>query len=294
MKILSKAPKMLKNELKSYGGPVVTAAAVAALMLASATVQAAETPEVDDIKFEEIKGSTVKRVILSEKAAERLGLELGQVEEKPMVLKQMFGGEVLHKVHVRIAQKKSRSGFGGFGKASAKPAPKQASALPTGPRPGEAWIRLVLSEEEWARVAQDKQARILPLATRNASKKVLMAKVSKLPPIEDRKRTMSTLYYIVDSPDHGLAAKNRVRIELALKGNNQTRKVVPYKSIWYDGQGVPWVYTIAGALKFERKKVEIERIIGDDVFLKTGPGVGTYVVTVGAALMYGAEVIFKR
>jgi hypothetical protein len=40
--------------------------------------------------------------------------------------------------------------------------------------------------------------------------------------------------------------------------------------------------------------VEIDRIIGDVVVLKSGPEVGTSVVSVGATFLYGAEVIFKK
>ncbi len=293
MKVVSWAPMKLKGQKTIVAEHFVTVVATAALLLALAPVQAAGQA----VQFQEIPGSAIKRVILTEKAAERLGLALGEIEEKSMVLKQMVGGEVLHKVHVRIAQKKARSasgGFGGFVKVANRPVPKQKTATVTGPRPGEAWIRLVMSDEEWARVANDKAARVLPLATRGELKKELMAKVSKLPPLEDRKRTMSTIYYIVEGGKHGLKAKNRVRVELPLKGDNKKRKVVPYSTVYYDGQGTPWVYTIVGPLTFERKRIDVERIVGDDAYLKSGPSVGTPVVTVGAALLYGAEVIYKK
>ncbi len=65
-------------------------------------------------------------------------------------------------------------------------------------------------------------------------------------------------------------------------------------ALYYDGQGVPWVYTISGPLTFERKRIEVERIDGDSVILKDGPSVGTLVVTVVAPQLFGAEVIFKR
>ena len=105
---------------------------------------------------------------------------------------------------------------------------------------------------------------------------------------------MLTLYYVVDGTDHGLEPKNRMRVELYLKGDNRKRKVVPYSALYYDGQGISWVYTISGPLTFERKRIVVERIDGDSVILKDGPSVGTLVVTVGAPQLFGAEVIFKR
>ena len=45
---------------------------------------------------------------------------------------------------------------------------------------------------------------------------------------------------------------------------------------------------------FERQRIEVEGIVGDLAMITDGPPVGTKVVTVGAPLLYGAEVIYKR
>ncbi len=278
-------------------GGFVTVAATAALLLAPVAAEAAgsgPTGPSSAVTFEKIPGSVLKRVILTAKAAERLGIELGEVSKRSIVRKQMFGGQVIHQLRVQMAQKKASGAFGGFARVAASPAPKPGAAKPTGPLAGEAWIRLALSEEEWARVAKDKPARVLPLATRGKMKKELTAVVSKLPALEDPKRTMLTLYYVVKGKDHGLTANNRMRVELQLKGSGKERKVVPYSALYYDGKGTPWVYVNTKKLTFERKRVEVERIEGESAVLKSGPEVGTRVATVGAALLYGAEVIFKR
>ena len=125
-------------------------------------------------------------------------------------------------------------------------------------------------------------------------KRELTAVLSELPALEDPKRTMLTLYYVVKGKDHGLTANNRMRVELQLKGSGKIRKVVPYSALYYDGKGTPWVYVSTKKLTFERKRVEVERIEGESAVLKSGPEVGTRVATVGVALLYGAEVIFKR
>lgn len=282
----------------TFAGRFVTFAATAALLLAPVAAHAAgsgPTGPSAAVKFEKIPGSAIKRVILSAKAAQRLGIETGEVREKSIVRKQMFGGQVSHPLRVRMAQKKSRGVFRALvWRAAAKPAPQPRMVMQAAPTADEAWIRLTLSEAEWDRVAKDKPARVLPLATRGKLKRELMALPSKLPPLEDPKRTMLTLYYVVKGKDHGLKVNSRMRVELQLKGDDRKRKVVPYSALYYDGKGTPWVYANTKPLTFERKRVEVERIEGDDVVLKDGPSVGTRVVTVGAALLYGAEVIFKR
>jgi hypothetical protein len=286
-----------RSDRTIVAGGLVTFAATAALLLAPVAAQAAGSGPAGPsaaVTFEKIPGSAIKRVILTAKAAERLGIELGEVSEKTIIRKQMFGGQVIHQLRVRVAHEKARGAFGGFARVAASPAPKPGTAKPTGPMAGEAWIRLALSEDEWARVAKDKPARVLPLATRTMIKRELTAVLSELPALEDPKRTMLTLYYVVKGKDHGLTANNRMRVELQLKGSGKIRKVVPYSALYYDGKGTPWVYVSTKKLTFERKRVEVERIEGESAVLKSGPEVGTRVATVGVALLYGAEVIFKR
>lgn len=259
-------------------------AAMATLLLATAAPAAAGA-----VKFESIPGSTVKRVILTAKAAERLGIELGKVSEQRIVRKQMFGGQVIHPLRLQLVQKGAKYAFAGFGQAAVQPAPKPIAA-----RPGETWVRLTLTQEEWDRVAKDKPARILPLATRDKLAKEVYATLSNMPPIEDLKRTMLSLFYVVSEGNHGLKVNDRMRVELQLAGSNKKRKVTPYSSLYYDGKGKAWVYVQTKPLVYERQRVEVERIVGEQVVLKDGPPVGTDVVTVGAALLYGAEVIYKK
>ena len=66
------------------------------------------------------------------------------------------------------------------------------------------------------------------------------------------------------------------------------RRAVPYAALIYDPEGDTYVYT-SSALSFLRRKVEVQRIDGDQVLLSEGPPAGTRVVTVGAAEVYGAE-----
>jgi hypothetical protein len=68
-----------------------------------------------------------------------------------------------------------------------------------------------------------------------------------------------------------------------------TKLVVPFSSIFYDSTGQAWVYTNPEGLSYIRAALTIERIEGDLAILSAGPAVGTRIVTVGAALLFGAE-----
>ena len=65
--------------------------------------------------------------------------------------------------------------------------------------------------------------------------------------------------------------------------------VVPHTALIYDGQGVPWVYTVTAPLTFLRAKVAVDRVVGERALLSSGLSAGTEVVTVGATQVYGAE-----
>jgi hypothetical protein len=67
------------------------------------------------------------------------------------------------------------------------------------------------------------------------------------------------------------------------------RRVVPYAAVLYDASGDTWVYTSPEPQVFIRHKVTIEYIDGDQAVLTDGPPVGTPVVTVGAAELFGTE-----
>lgn len=103
------------------------AAAVAVLLLAPAAANAADpagskaagknTP----VTLEAISGSTVKRVILSAKAAERLGIETGKVGEESIIRKQMVSGLITVPVDRQPGEKPAGGIFGGFGPVGAAP-----------------------------------------------------------------------------------------------------------------------------------------------------------------------------
>jgi hypothetical protein len=263
------------------------------VLFAAAVAAAPEGPagKSSPVKLESIAGSEAKRVILTAKAAERLGIELGKVSEAPIVRKQMVGGVVVPPS--LLPAQPIPGGFGGFGRASAPLAPPSAAAGATPPAAGEAWVLVSLSQAEWERLAKDQPARLLPLATRDKPGKEVLARPSGMPPIEDAKRSMLRAYYVVSRADHGLTLNQRMRVELEIAGSDDKRKVVPYSAVYYDAKGSPWVYVSPQPLVFVRERIGVERIAGELAVLTEGPPLGTAVVTVGAPLLYGAE-IFKK
>jgi len=67
------------------------------------------------------------------------------------------------------------------------------------------------------------------------------------------------------------------------------RKVVPYAAVLYDASGRTWVYTRPEAHNFVRAQIVVDYIEGNLAVLSEGPPVGTEVVTVGGAELFGTE-----
>jgi hypothetical protein len=75
--------------------------------------------------------------------------------------------------------------------------------------------------------------------------------------------------------------------ESSARGGGTT---IPYGAVMYDENGETWTYTEEEPLVYLRASITVASIDGDVATLDAGPPVGTPVVTVGAAELYGAEV----
>lgn len=64
---------------------------------------------------------------------------------------------------------------------------------------------------------------------------------------------------------------------------------VPHSAVIYDAEGGPWVYVRSAPDTFLRKRVAIEFMDDDHIFLATGVTAGEDVVTVGVPELRGAE-----
>lgn len=68
-----------------------------------------------------------------------------------------------------------------------------------------------------------------------------------------------------------------------------SRSAVDYAALIYDSSGATWVYTAPEPLTFLRFQVEVAEVEQNRVVLTAGPPLGSAVVTVGAAELYGEE-----
>ena len=69
----------------------------------------------------------------------------------------------------------------------------------------------------------------------------------------------------------------------------EQRLTIPYSAVMYHFDGTEWTYTNPSDLSYVREPIDIDYIEGDRAILNSGPDVGTAVVSVGAAELYGVE-----
>jgi len=246
---------------------------------------------VKPVKLEAVEGSTIKRVILTQKAVDRLGIKTdAKVREEEIPHIQTVGGLVLD---TPVAMAIAERGLSGGGAALTPVAATHAADADASSANMPLMVMVTVSPGEFDRMAQDRPARLIPLNANGGASTALMAMPSKLPPVPDPKRLMLALYYTVGATGQGLTHMERVRVDLELSDHGVRRSVVPTSSIVYDEKGGPWVYVNTAPLTYFRQAVGLERIAEDRAILSSGPPVGATVVTVGASMLYGSEKLGK-
>jgi len=77
--------------------------------------------------------------------------------------------------------------------------------------------------------------------------------------------------------------------EEAAPGSAAPVKVIPYAAVVYDANGDTWAYTTPEPRAYQRTPITVAQIDGERALLSEGPDVGTPVVTVGTAELFGVE-----
>ena len=241
---------------------------IAGLVLSACTQTPAAVEKIVPAKVEKIEGTNLKRVTLTEKAAERLNIQTVAVREEQVTRTRTMGGMVV------------------------------TSPDGADPGPGKVWVRVRLNESDLNQVDLGHAALVLSLDDDEEDGDEadgLVAEADEGPDVDDAEDDDSAeaaLYYLVDNSDNRLVPGQRVFVKLVLSGGGTSRKVIPYAAVIYDVNGDTWVYTNLEPLVFIRESVSIDYIEGDLAFLaegSAGSAAGTQIVTVGGAELYGAE-----
>lgn len=149
------------------------------------------------------------------------------------------------------------------------------------------WVKVAVYVGDLERLATDSPAGIGSLADAPGVR-VRPARPVEAPPAGDPLAATVHLFYEVENHDRALRPGQRVGVTLPLRGE-EADLVVPRSALIRDALGGTWVYENVAAHSYTRRRVSVDRVVGDRAALGSGPKVGARVVTEGAAELYGAE-----
>ena len=147
------------------------------------------------------------------------------------------------------------------------------------------WISVSIAATELARLDTAAAASVKPIGDAKAAP--LSAKPVAAPPSAAPATGTVDLYYEVDAA--ALLAGQRVQLDIAVKGSEAPRLVLPWSAVLFDPQGGAWVYEQTAPQTFTHRRVSILRVSGTEAVLEAGPAVGATIIITGAAELFGAE-----
>ena len=149
------------------------------------------------------------------------------------------------------------------------------------------WVRVPVYVGDVERLALDQPAGIGGLAD-PPGVKVRPAKPVTAPPSGDPLAATVHLFYEVDNKDRSIRPGQRVGVTLPLKGDEESL-AVPRSALIRDALGGTWIYENIAPHVYTRRRVFIDRVVGDLAALTAGLQPGAKVVSQAAAELYGAE-----
>jgi hypothetical protein len=230
--------------------------------------------KVQPATIEEIEGSDFKRVLLTEKAAERIGIQTELVRDEQVLRKHRIGGRVLG----------LPAGRGGL--------PATGSDSSAADDLSKVMVQVRLNKSDLSKVDPSQPARVLRIGEAEDQASTMAEPYDATEAdlsVESNSGDVLALYFVVDNTELSLAYGQGVLVELAQSETATQRLIVPYAAVVYGLQGETWVYTNPEPLVFIRQSIVIDYIEGDLAILSEGPLSGTQVVVVGVAELYGAE-----
>lgn len=246
---------------------IVVILVMTALMLAACGQEPEETEAEPPAVVATIEGTELKRVTLTERAAQRLGIQTAPVSEEFVMRERMVGGQV--------------------------------EALPEAEaNAGTVRVRVPLNASDVANIDRTRPALVVTLDDDDddnsddvGTEAFEIKDLDDINDVEDdaTDEADTVLHFEVNNTDQKFSPGQRVGVRFAMSGSGEKRVVVPYSAVIYDLQGATWVYVSPEPLVFVREPITIDYVQGDMAILSDGPAVGTEVATVGVAELYGAD-----
>lgn len=147
------------------------------------------------------------------------------------------------------------------------------------------WIRVAVPSGDIRRLDPAADARVRGLASGSTE---LPAKPLAGPPTSNPMTGTVDRYFALTADASPFAPGERVLVTLPLREQTSVR-ALPWSSVFYDASGSAWVYTCEPDHRYRRRRVDVVRRAGELAVIARGPALGSCVVSVGTAELYGTE-----
>ncbi|MDX1414250.1 MAG: hypothetical protein R3293_08660 [Candidatus Promineifilaceae bacterium] len=229
----------------------------ALLIFAAAVLAACRTPESggheEPYELVENAQTGYNEVVLTEKAAERLGIDTVAISEGGTIEAQTIRGEVADSTAGKV--------------------------------------RVSLNKQLLDQV--DTNNALVLFDDDDDSDDGLMAELSEGPDDEEDEPgdddDDEVLFFDINEAGQSLAQGQAVFVKLPMAAGAVKELIVPYSAVIYGLNGETWVYVNTAPLTYMRQEITVEHIDGGDAYLSSGPPAGTAIVTVGVAELFGAD-----
>jgi len=151
----------------------------------------------------------------------------------------------------------------------------------------ELWVRAPIYSGDLHRLAPTANAVVESLGA-NQQRSAANARFVVGPPTASPTLGTVDRYYALDASSSVFLPGERVMLTLPMRAVESVT-AVPYSAVLYDANGSEWLYVCEEEGLYRRTRIEVLRRAGELAILGRGPDVGTCVVSVGAAEVFGAE-----
>jgi len=152
------------------------------------------------------------------------------------------------------------------------------------------WVRVPVPTGDLNTIDQQADAKIQ--LSPGASN--LVAKPINAPPTADPLTSSTHLYYTIQNDQQVFRPMQRVSVTLNTHGKSSSALTLPWSAVVFDIYGGSWVYTQQSNHAYERKRVFLDHVSGNQAIISEGPPDGSKIVVNGALELFGVETGFAH
>jgi RND family efflux transporter MFP subunit len=148
------------------------------------------------------------------------------------------------------------------------------------------WLRVPVYAGDLESLARQSSVRVRDVDGQGPTRQAVRVTA---PPTADPLAVTSDLYFELANADGRLAPGQRLTVFLPSRKPGRKGIAVPTAAVLYDIYGGTWVYVNSAPHEYRRQRIELVQSEGSSAIVSRGLGVGTQVVSAGAAELFGTE-----